>query len=85
MKPQDFVSKFRDIDNILEDEWKAYLVNLSLLNIQDKFSEKVMKVFERLSSGETPKDIAEDMDMPYNKRVIAKLREEIKRLEHELC
>ena len=49
-----------------------------------------MNVFLKISEGGTPSTISEDMGIPpntvsvYKKRVTAKLREEIKRLNYEL-
>ena len=79
-----------EIEKIAEEEWNTYVANLALLNIKDKFSDKVMGVFLKISEGGTPSTISEEMGIPpntvsvYKKRVTAKLREEIKRLNYEL-
>ena len=79
-----------DIEQIAEDEWNTYLASMALMNIKDKFSEKVIDVFIKLSEGGSPASISEEMDIPpntvsvYKKRVTAKLCQEIRRLNHEL-
>ncbi len=87
---ENLVSSFSNIDEIAEEEWKSYIASMALMNIKDKFSSNVIDVFQRLTKGESPAQISEEMDIPnntvavYKKRVIAKLREEIKRLNYEL-
>lgn len=79
-----------DIMEMAEKEWETYIANMALNNIRDKFSDKVIEVFLKLSEGGTPKTIAVEMDIPantvsvYKKRVTAKLCEEIRRLNIEL-
>ena len=79
-----------DIEQIAEDEWHTYIASMALMNIKDKFSEKVIEVFMKLSEGGTPSSISEEMGIPantvsvYKKRVTAKLCQEIRRLNHEL-
>jgi len=87
--PQQSVS-LPDIEQVAEEEWNTYLASMALMNIKDKFSEKVIEVFIKLSEGGTPSSVAEEMDLPpntvsvYKKRVTAKLCQEIRRLNHEL-
>ena len=79
-----------DIQEIAEKEWETYIANMALNNIRGKFSDKVIDIFLELSKGKTPKEIAEEMEIPantvsvYKKRVTAKLCEEIRRLNIEL-
>ena len=79
-----------DIDKIAEEEWTSYIASMAFMNIKDKLSDKQIEVFEKLKKGGTPATIAEEMGIPpntvsvYKKRVIAKLSEEINRLNHEL-
>ena len=84
------ITALPDIEQIAEEEWTTYIASMALMNIKDKFSDKVIEVFKKLKNGESPAAVSEEMDIPrntiavYKKRVIAKLREEIKRLNHEL-
>ena len=79
-----------DIKKIAEKEWETYIANMALNNISGKFSDKVLNIFKELSTGKTPREISEEMDIPantvsvYKKRVVAKLCEEIRRLNIEL-
>jgi RNA polymerase sigma factor (sigma-70 family) len=79
-----------DIEQIAEEEWTTYIASMAMLNIRDKFSDKVFDIFDRLKKGESTKAISDDLGINlntvnvYKKRVIAKLREEINRLNHEL-
>lgn len=79
-----------DIEKIAEEEWNTYVASMALLNIRDEFSDSVIDVFLKLSEGATISGIAEEMSLPpntisvYKKRVTAKLRREIRRLNHEL-
>ena len=63
---------------------------MALDNLRGKFSSNVIDVFERLTRGETPESISQEMGVPrntvavYKKRVLAKLRKEVKRLDDEL-
>jgi RNA polymerase sigma factor (sigma-70 family) len=73
-----------------EIEWKKYIANMALDNIKDKFSEKVIEVFTKLSEGVTRSSVADEMDLPpntvsvYKKRVTAMMHKEIRRLNREL-
>ena len=79
-----------DIEKIAEEEWNTYVASMALMNIRDKFSDKVIDVFLKLSEGGTPSTIAEEMNLPpntvsvYKKRVTATLCQEIRRLNNEL-
>ncbi len=79
-----------EIDEIAEEEWKTYIASMALINIKDKFSDQVIEVFEKLSEGGTPASVAQEIGLApntvsvYKKRVIAKLVQEIRRLNHEL-
>ncbi len=89
-EPDSFIGDISDVNSIIEDEWKTYIVSMAMLNIKDKFSENVINVFEELSQGKSPKEISRTMNIPYNtvivyrKRFAEKLSEEVKRLKHEL-
>ncbi len=79
-----------DLDKVAEEEWRNYIANMALMNIKDKFAENVMEIFQKLTKGQSPVDISLEMNIPtntiavYKKRVIAKLRLEIERLNFEL-
>ena len=79
-----------DIEKIAEEEWTTYVASMALINIKDEFSDKILEVFIKLSEGVTVSRVAEEMDLPpntvsvYKKRVVAKLRKEIRRLNYEL-
>ena len=79
-----------DIEKVAEEEWNTYVASMALMNIKNKFSEKVIDIFLKLSEGGSPSSIAEEMSLPantisvYKKRVTAKLCQEIRRLNHEL-
>lgn len=79
-----------DIEKIAEEEWNTYLASMALMNIKDKFSEKVIDVFLKLSEGSSIASVGEELDLPpntvsvYKKRVTATLCKEIRRLNHEL-
>ena len=79
-----------DIEEIADREWRTHIANLAMKNIKDKFSEAVIDVFKKLSSGQSRSEVAEAMDLPpntisvYKKRVSAMLCKEIRRLYHEL-
>lgn len=88
--PEDFVTGTIDVEKIAEEEWTTYIASMALMNIKDKLSANMIEVFEKLTKGGTPASIAEEMGIPantvsvYKKRVIAKLSEEINRLNHEI-
>lgn len=79
-----------DIEKIAEEEWNTYIASMALMNIKDKFSDKVIEVFLKLSEGGTPSSVAKEMDLPpntvsvYKKRVTATICQEIRRLNSEL-
>ena len=84
------LSTLPDIEKIAEQEWETYIASMALMNIKDNFSTKVMDVFQQLLRGQSPSRVANEMGIPantvsvYKKRVSAKLRDEIKRLNYEL-
>jgi RNA polymerase sigma factor (sigma-70 family) len=40
-----------DIEELAEKEWETYIANMALNNIRDKFSDKVIEIFLKLSDG----------------------------------
>ena len=78
------------IEELAEKEWENYITNMALNNIKPHFSEKVMEIFMRLTQGTQAKVLGEELDIPrntiavYKKRVMAKLKDEVARLQREL-
>lgn len=78
------------IEELAEKEWENYIYNMALKNIEPHFSEKVIAIFKRLAAGTPPKEINQEFDVPnntvavYKKRVMARLKDEVSRLKHEL-
>ena len=71
-------------------EWEKFISEKAWENIKDKFSEKVLSVFKRISIGEDTTAISLEMDISessvyvYKKRVLNTLQKEILRLNQEL-
>ncbi len=63
---------------------------MALQNLKGKVSQKMYNVFLELQKGKLHKQISEEMEMQlnsvyvYQKRMTAKLKEEVKRLSQEL-
>ncbi|MDD7987187.1 sigma-70 family RNA polymerase sigma factor [Lentisphaera marina] len=79
-----------EFEALAEREWENYLVNMALQNLKTKVSEKMSNVFLELQKGKTHKVISEEMGLQlnsvyvYQKRMTAKLKEEVNRLSQEL-
>lgn len=79
-----------EMEVMAEKEWKNYIVNLALENLRSKISDKMVDVFLALESGQSATEISANMDIPrntvyvYQKRMQAKLSEEVRRLSSEL-
>ncbi|WDE96173.1 RNA polymerase sigma factor [Lentisphaera profundi] len=79
-----------EMEAMAEREWQNYIVNIALENLRSKISDKMVEVFLALEAGQSATDIAEDMDLPrntvyvYQKRMQAKLSEEVRRLSADL-
>ncbi|WDE98612.1 sigma-70 family RNA polymerase sigma factor [Lentisphaera profundi] len=79
-----------EFEALAEKEWENYLVNMALQNLKNKVSEKMFNVFLELQKGKLHKQICEEMEMPlnsvyvYQKRMMAKIKEEVSRLSQEL-
>jgi RNA polymerase sigma factor (sigma-70 family) len=78
------------VDKIAEREWRAYITKLAWDRIGDQFEAQTKAVFERVSMGEKPEEIAKDLGISqssvyvYKKRVQDRLREEVMELNREL-
>ena len=79
-----------DIEKIAEKEWNTYIASMAFDNIKGEFSNDIIDIFLKLSKGESNISVAKELDLPantvavYKKRVIAKLRKEVRRLNYEL-
>ena len=79
-----------EFEALAEKEWENYLVSMALQNIKAKVSEKMFVVFLELQKGKKHKQISDEKEMPlnsvyvYQKRMTAKLKEEVERLNKEL-
>ena len=82
--------KLSDMDKIAEKEWKDYISNMAWENVKPSLSDDLAEMFMMLSHGHSRQEVADKYSVPvntvsvYKKRVIAKLKKEIKRLQHEL-
>jgi RNA polymerase sigma factor (sigma-70 family) len=79
-----------EFEALAEKEWENYLVNMALQNLKNKVSEKMFNVFLDLQKGKLHKQISDESEMQlnsvyvYQKRMTAKLKEEVNRLTQEL-
>ena len=83
-------SSLPEVEKLAEQEWEIYICNMALENIRSCFSEKVFNTFLQLNEGLSVQDLAKLMQTSdgvirvYRKRVLDKLKDEIKHLKHEL-
>jgi RNA polymerase sigma factor (sigma-70 family) len=79
-----------ELERIAEEEWRAYVAGLAWQRVRECFDARVTEVFELLSKGGRPEEVAHRLAMPvgtvyvYKKRVVDRLRGEIMRLNAEL-
>ncbi len=79
-----------DIDEIIEVEWKKFVVDKALENIRSEFSQKYLDAFMQLAKGRAIDEVAEEFDIPestlyvYRTRIQKRLCREIKKLNYEL-
>ncbi len=79
-----------EIDKLSEEEWEKYLPELAWKNVQKDFEKNVRICFEKTKDGIPIKEISnllgitESSVYVYKKRVVDKLKVEIKRLRQEL-
>lgn len=80
-----------EIDKIAEDEWINYLPQLAWKNLENHFEENTKTTYQMLAAGDTVENVAEKLGISTNtvyvhkKRVKDRLREEVLRLDRELC
>ena len=78
-----------ELEDLAEKEWKSYLANLALENLEQKITGKAVAVFRRLLAGVQAQKVAQEFEITanlvavYKKRVKAKMHEEIRRLSDE--
>ncbi|MCM8530519.1 MAG: sigma-70 family RNA polymerase sigma factor [Lentisphaeraceae bacterium] len=79
-----------DIERNINHEWEKFISEKAWENIKPRFTEKVLDVFQRLSSGEDTVTVAEATGISessvyvYKKRVLNTLQKEILKLNQEL-
>lgn len=84
------LSEDSSIDKMAEEEWLSHLWSMAWRNVSGLFEEKVRKTWEMLAAGNSPQDIAVALQLAensiyvYKKRVLEKLKPELKRLERDL-
>lgn len=78
------------IENILDEEWKAYLSNLALQNLEKTVSQQSISIFKRMLAGESSAALAAELGLKENSihriknRTRDKVITEIARLRREL-
>ena len=79
-----------ELDEIIEKEWQAYIVQLALDKVSESFSDKVVNIYKDFQSGKTVDVIAKEYDVSessvyvYNKRVKGAMTREIVLLVNDL-
>lgn len=79
-----------EIETNINLEWEKFISEKAWENIKPRFSEKVLDVFQRLSSGQDTTTVASETDISessvyvYKKRVLNTLQKEILKLNQEL-
>ncbi len=79
-----------EIDRLSEEEWEKYLPDLAWKNVRNEFENSVRICFDKLREGVGVKEIASILGIAegsvyvYKKRVLDKLKDEIRRLREEL-
>ena len=79
-----------DVDKLINEEWESFIANLALDNIRKNFEENSVNIFLKVLEGQTPQELAHQMDLKTNtvqktfRRIKEKLKEEICRLKIEL-
>lgn len=79
-----------ELDEIIEKEWQAYIVNMALEKVRDSFSGKVVDIYVAFQEEKTVDVIAKEFGVSessvyvYNKRVKAAMTREIVLLVNDL-
>jgi RNA polymerase sigma factor (sigma-70 family) len=79
-----------DVDHVIKQEWEKFISEKAWDNISDRFSEKILGIFQKLSTGVDIATLAQDSGLSessiyvYKKRVLNTLQKEILKLNREL-
>lgn len=79
-----------DVEKNIIKEWEKFISEKAWENIKDKFSEKVLNIFQQVSTGKETTEISKETGVSessvyvYKKRVLNTLQKEILRLNQEL-
>jgi RNA polymerase sigma factor (sigma-70 family) len=79
-----------EVDNLIEEEWKAYVTSLAVEKIKSHFDGNAMKVFHMTLEGKSGADIAGALNMAENSvyvirsRVKARFQSEVRQLRSYL-
>jgi RNA polymerase sigma factor (sigma-70 family) len=75
-----------EVENLIEEEWKAYVTSLAVEKIKSHFDGNAMKVFHMTLEGKSGADIAEELSMAENSvyvirsRVKSRFQSEVRQL-----
>ncbi len=89
-KQEVWTSDLPEIESIANQEWNDYLTTKALENIKPHFSEKSIEIFLKMVAGEKAKDLEKEYNLQpdvvyvYRKRIRDKLKDELRRLQHDL-
>ena len=84
------IAKDSELENKIEEEWRAYAVELAEQRLQDKFPKAALDIFSRTMQGQQAPEIAKDLKISVNTVYVYKgrlkeaFREEIRNIETEL-
>lgn len=79
-----------EVENVIQREWEKFISEKAWNNISSRFSEKVLGVFQKLSTGVDISTLARESGLSessiyvYKKRVLNTLQKEILKLNREL-
>ena len=79
-----------EIETVYREEWERHITETAWNNVSSKFEDQVIEVFNRLTSGEDGKKVAQETGLSinsvyvYKKRVLAAFQKEISYLDDEL-
>lgn len=74
------------IDKMIEEEWKAHVVNLAVKKVKEHFDGNAFKIFELTLDGKSATEISHELDMKENSvyvlrtRVKARFQKEIRNI-----
>ncbi len=79
-----------ELRKAVDGEWRNYIANMALERIKGEFKTHTIESFLMHSKGVAPDEIAKKLGMTVNsvylskRRILDRLKEEVRRLEHEL-